>query len=49
MSLKLNKFHISRIIIIIIIYYLQLGRHPVAGVITCYITTDYEDFPLNFR
>jgi len=32
---------------IIYIYYLQLGRHPVAGVITCYISTDYEDFPLN--
>ena len=31
------------------IHYLQLGRHPVAGVITCYISMDYEDFPLKFR
>ena len=31
------------------IHYLQLGRHPVAGVVTCYISTDYEDFPLKFR
>ena len=27
---------------ILFIYYLQLGRHPVAGVVTCYISTDYE-------
>ena len=31
------------------IHYLQLGRHPVAGVVTCYISTDYEDFTLKFR
>ena len=24
------------------IHYLQLGRNPVAGVVTCYINTDYE-------
>ena len=30
------------------IHYLQLGRHPVAGVVTCYISMDYEDFPLKF-
>ena len=28
---------------------MQLGRHPVAGVVTCYISTDYEDFTLKFR
>ena len=37
------------IIIYLFIYYQQLGRHPVAGVITCYISTDYEDFPSKFR
>ena len=37
------------IIIILFIYYLQFGRHPVAGVTTCYISTDYEDFTLKFR
>ena len=31
------------------INYQQLGRHPVAGVVTCYISTDYEDFTLKFR
>ena len=35
--------------LLLFIYYLQLGRHPVAGVITCYISTDYEDFTLKFR
>ena len=34
------------IIIIIIIHYLQLDRHPVAGVVTCYISMDYEDFTM---
>ena len=34
---------------ILFIHYLQLGRHPVAGVVTCYISTDYEDFTLKFR
>jgi hypothetical protein len=28
---------------------LQFGRHLVAGVIICYISTGYEDFPLKFR
>ena len=37
------------IILILFIHYLQLGRHPVAGVVTCYISTDYEDFTLTFR
>ena len=31
------------------IYYLQLGRNQVAGVVTCYISTEYEDFTLMFR
>ena len=31
-----------------LIYYLYLGRQPVAGVITCYISTDYEDFTVKF-
>ena len=31
------------------IHYLQLGRQPVAGVVTCYISTDCEDFTLKFR
>ena len=31
------------------LHYLQLGRRPVAGVVTCYISTDYEDFTLKFR
>ena len=34
---------------LLFIHYLQLGRHPVAGVITCYISTVYEDFTLKFR
>ena len=37
------------ILFYLFIHYLQLGRHPVAGVVTCYISTDYEDFTLNFR
>ena len=36
-------------IILLFIYYLQLGRHPVAAAITCYISADYEDFPLKIR
>jgi hypothetical protein len=28
------------------IHYLQLGRHAVAGVVTCYISTDYEDMEI---
>ena len=35
--------------ILLFIHYLQLGRHPVAGVVTYYISTDYEDFTLKFR
>ena len=34
---------------LLFIHYLKLGRHPVAGVITCYISTEYEDFTLKFR
>ena len=34
--------------IYLFIHYLQLGRHPVVGVVTCYIITDYEDFTLKF-
>ena len=37
------------LLLLLFIHYLQLGRHPVAGVITCYISTDYEDFTLKFR
>ena len=37
------------IFFILFIHYLQFGRHPVAGVITCYIIADYEDFTLKFR
>ena len=33
---------------LLFIYNLQLVRHPVAGVITCYIITDYDDLPLKF-
>ena len=40
---RLNLFDI------LFIHYLQFGRHPVAGVVTCYISTDYEDFTLKFR
>ena len=36
-------------LIYLFIHYLQLGRHPVAGVVTCYISTNYEDFTLKFR
>ena len=35
--------------IYLVIHYLQLGRHPVTGVVTCYISTDYENFTLKFR
>ena len=37
------------IILLLFIHYQQLGRHPVAGVVTCYISTDYEGFTLKFR
>ena len=33
---------------VLFIHYLQLGRHPVAGVVTCYISTEYKDFTLKF-
>ena len=26
-----------------------MGRHPVAGAVTCYISRDHEDFTLKFR
>ena len=35
--------------LLLFIHYLQLGRHPVAGVVTCYISTDCEDFTVKFR
>ena len=35
--------------LLLFIHYLQLGRHPVARVVTYYISTDYEDFTLKFR
>ena len=35
--------------IYLFIHYLQLGRHPVAGVVTRHISTDYKDFTLKFR
>ena len=37
------------LLLLLFIDYLQLGRHPVAVVVTCYISTDYEDFTLKFR
>ena len=37
------------IVIYLFIYYLQLVRHPVAGVISCYVSTDYEVFTVKFR
>ena len=27
---------------------MQFGRHPVAGAVTCYISTDCEDFTVKF-
>ena len=39
----------SETILLLFIHYLQFGRHPVAAVVTCYISTDYEDFTLRFR
>ena len=42
-------FNIHFLLIYLFIHYLQLGRHQVAGVVTCYITTYYEDFTLNLR
>ena len=36
-------------IILLSIHYQQFGTHPVAAVVTCYISTDYEDFTLKFR
>jgi p-aminobenzoyl-glutamate transporter AbgT len=49
---KYIRIKVSKVIgfiLLIFIHYLQFGRHPVAGVITCYISTDYEDFTLKFR
>ena len=34
---------------VLFIHYVQFGRHPVAAVVTCYISTDYEDFTVKFR
>ena len=42
-----NKIFVQ--LLLLFIHYLQLGRHPVAGVVTCYIGADYEDFTLKFR
>ena len=36
------------ILLLLFIQYLQFGRHPVAAVVTRYISTDYEDFTLKF-
>ena len=36
-------------ILLLFIHYLLFGTHPVAAVVTCYISTDYEDFTLKFR
>ena len=44
-----QKLIFSLLIFLLFIHYLQLGRHPVASAVTCYISTDYEDFPLKFR
>ena len=57
-SLSLSKYlhlkpnhslSVSVILFFLFIHYLKLGRHPVALVITCYISTDYKDFTLKFR
>ena len=40
--------HPSSLIFYLFIHYLQFGRHPVAAVVTRYISTDYEDFTLKF-
>ena len=45
----MNLQVILLLLLLLFIHYLQLGRHPVAGVFTCYISTDYDDFPLKFR
>jgi hypothetical protein len=37
------------LLLLLFIHYLQLDRHPVAGVVTCYISMDYGDFTLKFR
>ena len=34
--------------LLLFIHYLRLGRHPVAGVVTRYISTDCEEFTLTF-
>ena len=47
MYLYIRMFYL--LLLLLFIHYLQLGRHPVAGIITCYISTDYEDFSLKFR
>ena len=36
-------------LLLLFIHYLQFGRHPVAAVVTCYISTDCEDFTVKFR
>ena len=41
-------FTFVELLLLLFIHYLQLGRHPVAAVVTCYISTDYEDFTLTF-
>ena len=57
-SFQNNRFFVFEIVIVaeidtlfiyLFIHYLQLGRHPVAGVVTSYISTDCEDFTLKFR
>ena len=36
-------------LLLLSIHCLQLGRHTVTAVVTCYISTDYEDFTLKFK
>ena len=43
-----NGYGIMLFILLLFIHFLQLGRHPVAAVVTCYISTDYEDFTVKF-
>ncbi len=45
---RCEKVKPSALLINLFIHYLQLGRHPVAGVVACYINTDCEDFTVKF-
>ena len=46
---KQRRILINQFFLFLFIHYVQLGRHPVPGVVTCYISTDYEYFTLKFR